>query len=356
MDFWLIFLTGLTTGGLTCLAIQGGLLATAITGTTVAVQPQPSRRRGRRAAPQTVTAIQPAQNLWPVVYFLAAKLVSHAIFGLLLGALGAATQLTAAAQGIMQLGVGLFMLATALNMLNVHPVFRYVVIQPPKSLTRLVRSQSRSHSIFAPALLGFMTVLIPCGTTQAMMVLAISTGSPLAGALVMLVFVLGTSPTFLVLGFLATRLRGQFQRLFATGAAVLILVLGLLSFNTGLNLLGSPLAVERVAAALFRANSYAAAPQVVNGVQELTINVHQVGYSPSYWRVESGLPLRLRLLTENTFSCALAFTIPSLGIQRTLPITGMEVIDLPPQPEGYLFFTCSMGMYSGTIEIEKGAA
>ncbi|GIL14746.1 MAG: hypothetical protein BroJett038_34660 [Chloroflexota bacterium] len=357
MDLWVIFLTGLTTGGLTCLAIQGGLLATAITGTTVAVQPQPARQRGRRrATPQPVTAVQPAQNLWPVVYFLAAKLVSHTLLGLLLGALGAAVQITAAAQGIMQIGVGLFMLATALNMFNVHPIFRYVTIQPPKALTRLVRNQSRSQSIFAPALLGFMTVLIPCGTTQAMMVLAISTGSPLLGALVMLVFVLGTSPTFLVLGFLATRLRGQFQRLFATGAAVLILVLGLLSFNAGLNLLGSPLAPERIVASLFRSGGYAAAPQIVNGVQELTINVRQDGYAPSYWRVESGRPLRLRLLTENTYSCALAFTIPNLGIERTLPITGVEVIDLPPQPEGYLFFTCSMGMYSGTIEVQKGAA
>ena len=32
MDLWLIFLTGLTVGGLTCLAVQGGLLASVIAG------------------------------------------------------------------------------------------------------------------------------------------------------------------------------------------------------------------------------------------------------------------------------------------------------------------------------------
>ena len=31
MDLWVIFLTGLTVGGLTCLAVQGGLLASVIT-------------------------------------------------------------------------------------------------------------------------------------------------------------------------------------------------------------------------------------------------------------------------------------------------------------------------------------
>lgn len=30
MDLWLIFLTGLTVGGLTCLAVQGSLLASTI--------------------------------------------------------------------------------------------------------------------------------------------------------------------------------------------------------------------------------------------------------------------------------------------------------------------------------------
>lgn len=78
----------------------------------------------------------------------------------------------------MQVFVAIFMIGTALNILNVHPIFRYFVIQPPKFLTRLVRNQSKSKSLFAPTLLGAFTVLIPCGTTQAMMALAIGYGNP----------------------------------------------------------------------------------------------------------------------------------------------------------------------------------
>ncbi len=350
MDLWVVFLTGLTTGGLTCLAIQSGLLATAMAG-QVAVKPSPKHKRAKRAA-ALVTGVQWSQNLWPVVYFLAAKLAAHTLLGGLLGALGSAFQITSAVQAVMQIGVGLFMLATALNMFNVHPIFRYAVIQPPKAFTRLLRQQSRSQMAFAPAVLGVLTVFIPCGTTQAMMVLAVSTGSPVLGALVLFVFVLGTSPTFMVLGFLATRLRGQLQQVFTLAAAVLILLLGVLSINAGLNVLGSPLAPERLLTSLFGGGySQPVAAQVVNGVQEVTINARENGYVPSYFSAASGQPLRVRVVTDQTHGCSRIFTIPSLGIETMLPVTGERVFDLPPQPEGYLFFTCSMGMYSGTIRI-----
>lgn len=351
MDLWVIFLTGLTTGGLTCLAIQGGLLATAMAGQVAVTPPQKHKRAKRTTAP--VTGVQWSQNLWPVVYFLAAKLAAHTLLGGLLGALGSAFQITPAVQAVMQIGVGLFMLATALNMFNVHPIFRYAVIQPPKAFTRLVRQQSRSQEAFAPAILGLLTVFIPCGTTQAMMVLAVSTGSPVMGALVLFAFVLGTSPTFMVLGFLATRLRGRLQQVFTLAAAALILLLGVLSINAGLNVLGSPLAPERVLASLFGGGGHGqpVAAQVVNGVQEVTINARDNGYAPSYFSATSGQPLRVRVLTDQTYGCSRIFTIPSLGIEAMLPVTGERVFDLPPQPEGYLFFTCSMGMYSGTIRI-----
>lgn len=90
----------------------------------------------------------------------------------------------------MQIVAGLFMLATAFNMLNIHPIFRYFVVQPPKALIRLLRNQAKSEALIAPSLLGPLTVLITCGTTQAMAIITISSGNPFAGALIMGVFTL----------------------------------------------------------------------------------------------------------------------------------------------------------------------
>ena len=344
MNFGLIFMTGLTTGGLTCLAIQGGLLATALARPVVIAGSGNSSQTG----------IDLAKNLWPVIYFLAAKLLAHTLLGSLLGALGSVMQLAPSTSAIMQLLAGSFMIATALNMGNVHPIFRYAVIQPPKALTRLVRNQAKTRDVFTPVLLGFMTVLIPCGTTQAMELLAISSGSAILGALIMAVFVVGTSPTFLALGFLATRLRGQFQSLLAIGAALAILVLGVLSIDAGLNLLGSPLAPRRLVAALFQSGDRMATTAVardLGSLQEITIDARNAGYFPNNIRAQAGKPIRLRLVSVDTYACTRAFVIPSLGIHNILPTSGETIVEVPAQSAGQLFFTCGMGMYSGTIQI-----
>jgi sulfite exporter TauE/SafE len=362
MNLGVIFLTGLTTGGLTCLAVQGGLLATTLTRqvATPATHHQAKSKSRRRSKSRSkggdvLTGIQITGNLWPVVYFMVAKLIAYTLLGFVLGALGSVIQITPVMRAVLQMLAGLFMVATALNMFNVHPIFRYAVIQPPKVLTRLVRNQAKSQEIFAPAMLGLMTVLIPCGTTQAMEVLAITSGSPILGALTMFVFVLGTSPTFMVLGFLATRMRGKYQSIFAIAAALAILFLGILSLDGGLNLLGSPLAPSRLLASLTQPRGSISTSitqaNVVDGVQELIIQAENYGYLPNYWSAQSGQPIRIRLVTNNSYGCTRAFVIPSMGIQEILPETGEQVINLPPQQPGTIYFTCGMGMYNGAIVI-----
>jgi hypothetical protein len=186
-----------------------------------------------------------------------------------------------------------------------------------------------------------------------MEILAISSANPVSGAAIMFAFVLGTAPTFLGLGFVATRMRGKFQPLFATITAYLVLFLGIVSIDSALVLLDSPLAPRRVIAAVV--DPYAALapsqPQVVEGVQEIRINALNNGYAPNYWTAQSGVPIRLRMVTNQTLACTLSFMIPRLGIQQVLPVTGEIVIDIPAQPPGDLNFTCSMGMYTGLIRI-----
>ncbi len=357
MDLGVIFLTGLTTGGLTCLAVQGGLLATTLARPVqVAEQRVIPRRTGgshrkRKTQPTALTGVQISHTLLPVLAFLIAKLLAHTVLGLALGALGEVLRVTSTMQGIMQLIAGAFMLVTALNMLNVHPVFRHFTIQPPRAFTRLLRNQAKSHDLFAPAVLGALTVLIPCGTTQAMEILAISSGDALTGALIMAVFVLGTSPTFLVLGVVMTQVRGKLRPALSLATVLLILALGLISMDAGLNLLGSPLAPSRIVSGLLTPGSAAVEAVLVDGVQEITINARNEGYFPNNLRVQAGVPVRLRLVTNDTYSCAQTFIIPGLGIERYLLPTDETIIELPAQQPGVIAFSCGMGMYTGVINV-----
>ena len=235
MDLVVPFITGVTTGGLSCLAIQGGLLAN-----TLAYQlEQDLKSRAARLARRHKFRPRIAQ---PISLFLLAKLIAYTILGMLLGAIGSVLQLTPLMRALLLIAIGIFMLGNGLRMLKVHPIFRYFVIEPPSALTRYIRRKSRNGaSLFNPLFLGAMTVLIPCGVTQAMMAVALGTGDPLQGAAIMASFTLGTTPVFFSVAYFATRLGALFEKYFTRFVALTVMVLGLVSVNSGLTLAGSTL-------------------------------------------------------------------------------------------------------------------
>ncbi|MGI8816449.1 MAG: sulfite exporter TauE/SafE family protein [Pseudonocardia sp.] len=101
-----------------------------------------------------------------------------------------------------QLGAGALIIAFGLAQLGV-PGFRRFVVEPPLSFGRLVLRSTRARTAFAPALIGLVSLLIPCGVTLSVEALALTSGSAAAGAATMAVFVIGTSPLFALLGYAA---------------------------------------------------------------------------------------------------------------------------------------------------------
>lgn len=128
MDLWLIFLTGLTVGGLTCLAVQGGLLAS-----TIAAREEQDFQAGSARR----------HTILPTLAFLATKFIVYVILGFILGAFGSALAISDNARILMQLLAGIYMIVVALDLLNVHPIFRYAILQPPYFLTRKIRDAVR---------------------------------------------------------------------------------------------------------------------------------------------------------------------------------------------------------------------
>jgi len=166
----LIFATGLTTGGLSCLAVQGGMLASSLVGKTEENITDKLKASGQ--------AFRQPRLATPIILFLGSKPVAYTMLGLALGWLGSVLQLTPLMRAFLQIAIGIFMVGTALRLLNVHPFFRHFAIEPPKAVTRYIRRKTKNSNDnwLAPTFLGALTVLIPCGITQAMMALAIASG------------------------------------------------------------------------------------------------------------------------------------------------------------------------------------
>lgn len=331
-NIFLAFITGLTSGGISCLAVQGGLLTSAIS--------------------QEEKEITRKLKFQKVGMFLVAKISAYTVLGFLLGLLGSTLVLSPTLLGWMQILAGIFMLGTAGRLLNLHPVFRYFQITPPKFAYRTIRSESKNKAYFAPAILGALTVLIPCGVTQAMMALAVASSSPFFGAGIMLAFTLGTSPVFFALG--ATALTLLKKRWFSFLAAGAIAILAIISMNSGQILRGSPHTLQNYWWALTdngTPQKGVVAGVNAKGVQDVNITVKDFGYDSDTDSIKAGVPVRLTLTTNNTKGCSRAFTIPSLNISKVLPQTGTETIEFTPTKKGRLVYTCSMGMYSGVLNV-----
>ncbi len=328
-NLWLALLTGITTGGLSCFAVQGGLLTTSL-------------------ATEEKSDVKYLKEK-SIIAFLIAKITVYTLLGFLLGFLGATLNISPRVQGSLQLFIGIYMILTAGRLLDLHPVFRYFVIQPPKSILRLLRDRSQAKSFFTPLLLGALTVLIPCGVTQAMMLLAIGSSSPIWGAGIMFFFILGTSPVFFLIGLAATELLKN--KAFAVIASIFILVMGILSINSGQTLRGSIHTLQNYWAVLSNANIKTISANLDSGVQNVEITVSSGGYDTDINTLKLGVPVKLKLTTKNVRSCARAFTIPDLNYFKVLPVSGTEYIEFTPTKLGKLVFTCSMGMYSGTFNV-----
>lgn len=402
MNLGAVLVTGLFAGGISCAAVQGGLLtglvarqhgrpaACAVDARPkVAVgggrRPPASKAQGKASGGKTARTTtggpqrqartieppkplhqrllaglrgaraQAGDDLAPVGAFLGGKLVSHTLLGALLGAVGAAVQLSPAVRVWTQLAAGALIIAFGLAQLGVGP-FKRLTIEPPPAWSRFVRGRARSQAAFAPAILGFVTILVPCGITLSVEALALASGSALSGAATMAVFVIGTSPLFTILGYAARKAATAWEGRLAVATGLVVLGMGVYTFNAGLTLADSPVAAKNLAVTLgFSAGPAVADPAVVHqnpdGRQEVILTARSASYEPGNIAVRAGIPTTLVVRSEDNYGCTRAFVIRSMNKQWTLPENGDTRIDLGVLKPGKLSYTCAMGMYDGQLTV-----
>jgi hypothetical protein len=259
-----------------------------------------------------------------------------------------------------QIAAGVLVVVFGLAQLGV-PGFRGIIVEPPASWSRLVRGRTRSTSATAPAVLGFASVLIPCGVTLSVEALALASGSAAAGAAIMAVFVAGTAPLFTTLGYLARKAAGAWRGRLTIATGAVVLAMGVYTLNGGLELSGSPLAASRVAETLGLGDPPAtsrAAPDdapplstTADGTQQVIVTAVTGAYRPGTIRVAAGKPTSLIVRSRDADGCVRAFVIADRDIQRILPADGDTVIDLGILQPGRLDYSCGMGMYTGRLTI-----
>lgn len=320
------------------MAVQGSLLATALLSLE-----QKGLLKTIRSRAVTISA------------FLISKLIAYTILGGILGWLGSFFMFTLQTQILLSLMVVVFMLGSAGNILELHPIFRYFVITPPRFLARYIRGRSKSAELFTPLILGALTVFIPCGTTQAMMVLSVGTGNPIWGALTMGLFVIGTMPVFFILGYSLTTLKDIFHAKFRVVAATVIILLAIWNLNSALTLTGTKWTFQGIFKEIRCVITFCDQELTYYGTpaNEATITINSRGYEIDNPVIKAGSEVTVHLVNTDGANCAQSFTIPSYNIQKVVPVgQSTDFTITAPDKPGKLVFMCSMGMYRGEFIVQ----
>jgi hypothetical protein len=234
------------------------------------------------------------------------------------------------------------------NMLGLLPSLRKFIPRMPSALADKVEAKSAGSK--SPVIVGLLNGLMPCGPLQAMQLYALSTGSPLKGALAMFIFSVGTVPLMFGLGALSSVLTKKFTQKVMTVGAVLVAVLGLMMFTTGWSLSGLPVPTLPSMYKAPAAEQQQGEIQIEDGKQIINSSLSSRGY-PAI-KVKAGTPVKwiIDAPAGSITGCNQAMQIPEYGIEYQFN-EGENIIEFTPTETGKFQYSCWMGMIRSFIEV-----
>ncbi len=172
------------------------------------------------------------------ILFHAGRLVSFAVLGGVLGAIGSAIGINFTFTAMLGILASLVMLLLGLNLAGIFSKNKLTlhsgIFQKITSVFKKIE-----HKTITPIIIGFATFFLPCGFTQSMQIVALSSGSFISGMLIMLAFALGTLPVLALLSFgSASFSHSKHAPLFFKTAGVIVIGLGIFSLLGALAGLG----------------------------------------------------------------------------------------------------------------------
>ncbi|MDR1800800.1 MAG: sulfite exporter TauE/SafE family protein [Lachnospiraceae bacterium] len=342
MSYPMLFVIGLITS-VHCIAMCGGInLTQSLPKTTVST----AADSGADSNPKK----RSLASFMPSVFYNSGRVISYTVIGFIVGALGSVINFSNTLQGILKLVAGIFMIIMGLNMLGFLPFLRKIVPRMPKIFSNKVEEEKRAGK--SPLIVGLLNGLMPCGPLQAMQLYALSTGSPIKGALSMFLFSIGTVPLMFGLGAFVTALGKKAAKKVMTVGAALVVILGLSMLSQGVSLAGFrlPSFLNYATSANAASSENAKEATVEEGVQVVESDLQKRAYPTII--VQKGIPVKWILNAEasNITGCNSSFYIPQYNISQTIK-AGENVITFEPTETGTFQYSCWMGMITGYIKV-----
>ncbi len=332
-------LLGLAAGVSTCMALVGGL----ILGLSAAFGASRPAGSGNLA------------QMRPALVFVGGRIVGYAIFGAVLGAVGASITMPPQLTAVLMIAVAIVMLLLGTRLTGLSPRLAGWSPTLPMGVGRRLglggEGTVSAYSDRRAAGLGAASFFLPCGFTQAIQIFALSTGSPVFAAALLGTFALGTAPGLLAVAGLPLVVPSRAKPTLLRLVGVVVIGFALLNGSAGLRLSGLSLPT------LVGTANAAPLPGILgaDGVERITTYQDAAGYSPANLTIYAGYPVEWTVQSSNTSTCAASLWAPGVNIRARLK-KGPNTFTLPALPAGVLRYTCSMGMYAAQITVVPAPA
>ncbi len=263
-----------------------------------------------------------------------------------MGVAGSAVRLDARVVAGLMVVVSVVMGIVGLRLAQVSPRLAGAGLALPPALAGAlgIDRERRRYSDGVTALLGAGSFFLPCGFTQAVQVLALSTGSPLQAGTIMAVFAIGTAPGLLGLGGLTATVRGAAADRFFRFAGVAVVAFALVNAGGALHVLTPDLFASRAGLTALSDNV-----RIVDGVQVMRTAQVADGYQPADAAVYVGMPVRWEIRSD-ALTCAATIRSADLALDVDLD-PGDNTVTFTPERTGVMRYSCLMGMYTGSITV-----
>lgn len=280
--------------------------------------------------------------LVPSLIYNLGRVISYTIVGGIVGGLGHIISFSGMLKGVVPIIGGLFMIIMAINLLGIFPILRRLNIRMPYFIAKKITRRNN----YSPAIVGFLTGLMPCGPLQIVQLYALGTKSVVFGALSMFFFSVGTVPVLFIFGAINTIISKKFSRVILKVSACIVLVLGVVMIGRGLALYGVSIGMHHQ----MNMKGDQAVSTIQGNVQTVTTEIKSDSFPPIV--VQKGIPVKwtIRANRDNLNECNNAITIPKFKIEKKLAV-GDNIVEFTPNEVGEFTFTCWMGMIKSKIMV-----
>lgn len=332
---------GLTAGFSTCMAVVGGLV--------LGISSRYAEKH-----PMATTS----QKFRPHLFFNAGRIAAFFALGGLLGLFGSVISLNSSVIGLFTVLVGVVMIILGLQLIELFPKLSSKSFTLPTGIAKTLGIKTKSQKEYShnnAMLLGAVSFFLPCGFTQAMQLVAISTGSFYMGAIIMGLFAIGTTPGLLSIGAITSVVKGSFAKSFFRFVGLVVIFLAFYNISNGFKLMGYNFSLSN-----FMNNSNVSSTTQQPSAGEVTKTAEgdilattftvATDISPNTFNVKVGEPYILEVnAKEDGQGCMSTIMIPGVYKNPLLITKGKNQLPFTIESPGTYQITCAMGIPRGTI-------